>query len=341
MQTSFDSRWTVTSAKLGAVVWVIVAGLVFSHWAPFGIIELFFLLAPLVVVPLAFEVLDRQAGGMQPPTLGRVVRILQPFAAALAVSSFWFPAGIVAGALSSAWLAVGALTALTAVLDLFHPGWGSLDRMVLNVARVDLAIAGGWFVTSRLGIAPMGFAEPIVLLTGVHFHYSGFATALLAGMMLRLYQQQLRPPAVGAWIAASAVFVPFLLAAGFVFSPMLRMVFAVILAVTMLGFSSLQYSLAHDFRSPISRLLMRSAATLLIPGMLLVLIYAIGEYTRNYWLVIPQMAHLHGPLNGPGFVLLSLVAWVVEKPYRAQETLRPAGVMCCGTAYFSDARKAS
>ena len=46
--------------------------------------------------------------------------------------------------------------------------------------------------------------------------------------------------------------------------------------------------------------------------MLLVMVYAVGEYTGNYWLVIPQMAHLHGPLNGPGFVLLSLVAWVVE-----------------------------
>jgi len=341
MNTSFESRWTVTSAGLGAVVWVILAGLIFSHRAPLGIIELLFLLAPLVIVPLAFEVLDRQAGGMQPPTLGRVVRILQPFAAALAVASFWFPTGIIAGALSSAWLAVGALTAMMAVLDLFRPSWRSLDRMALNVARIDLAIAAGWFVTSRLGVAPMGFSEPIVLLTGVHFHYSGFATALLAGMMLRLYQQQLRSPAVGAWIAVSAVFVPFLLAAGFVFSSMLRMVFAVILGVTMLGFSSLQYSMARDFRSPISRLLMRSAATLLIPGMLLVLIYAIGEYTRNYWLVIPQMAHLHGPLNGPGFVLLSLAAWAIEKPHKAAKVLRPLGEVCCGTEYFSDARRAS
>ena len=341
MKTSFDSRWTVTSAKLGAVVWVIVAGLVFSHWAPFGIIELFFLLAPLVVVPLAFEVLDRQAGGMQPPTLGRVARILQPFASALTVVSFWFPVGTVAGTLSFGWLLVGALTAMMAVLDLFHPGWGSLDRMVLNVARVDLAIAAGWFVTSRLGVAPMGFSEPIVLLTGVHFHYSGFATAILAGVTLKASERQRRSAGRARAVVAAAVFVPFLLAMGFVFSPALKLICAVILAVTLLGFSLLQFSLASGFSSARARVLLRIAAGLLIPGMLLVVIYALGEYTGNYWLVVPQMAHLHGPLNGLGFVLLSLWAWAMEKPHGACQILRPPGELCCGTEYFSDARRAS
>ena len=342
MQRSFDarwtidSRWTMSSAKLGGVLWIAIAVLVFSGRAPFGVIELLFLLAPLVVVPLGFEVLDRHGDGLRPAALGRAVRLLQPLGATLAVASFWFPPGLVAGALSSAWLAVGALTALMAILDLFRPGWRALDRMVFNVARVDLAIAGCWFVTSRLGIAPIGFQEPIVLLTGVHFHYSGFATALLAGVTLKFCWQR-RQSSLAAWIVAAAVFIPFLLAAGFVFSPLLRMIFALILAVTLLGFSLLQITVAHDFRSALGRALLRIAAGLLIPGMLLVMVYAIGDYTGNYWLVIPQMAHLHGPLNGPGFVVLSLVAWVVEKSYRRHEVLRSVGEIFYGAAYFSDA----
>ena len=56
MQESFDSR---SSAKLGGILWVAIAVLVFSGRAPLGVIELLFLLAPLVVVPLGFEVLDR------------------------------------------------------------------------------------------------------------------------------------------------------------------------------------------------------------------------------------------------------------------------------------------
>jgi YndJ-like protein len=182
MQESFDSRWTRKSAMLGAVLWVAIAVLVLLGRAPLGVIELLFLLAPLVVVPLGFAVLDRHGGGPRPAALDRAVRLLQPLGALLAVASFWFPPGRFAGALSAGWPVIGALTALMAVLDLLRPGWRALDRMVFNVARVDLAIAGCWFVTSRLGVAPMGFQEPIVLLTGVHFHYSGFATALIAGV---------------------------------------------------------------------------------------------------------------------------------------------------------------
>jgi len=336
MQRSFDSRWTMSSAKLDGVLWVGIAVLVFSGRAPLGVIELLFLLAPLVVVPLGFEVLDRHGDGLRPAALGRTVLLLQPLAAILAMVSFWFPPGRFAGALSSAWLAVGALTALMALLDAFRPRRWSLERLVFNIARVDLAIAGGWFVTSRLGIAPMGFQEPIVLLTGVHFHYSGFATALLAGVTLRFCAQR-RKSSVAAWIVAAVVFVPFLLAAGFVFSPLLRMIFALMLAVTLLGFSLLQFSVARDFTSALGRALLRIAAGLLIPGMLLVMVYAIGEYTGKYWLVIPQMAHLHGPLNGPGFVLLSLVAWVVEKSFRTHEVLQSVAKICSGVAYFSDA----
>ena len=340
MSKPLGSPWTVVSAKLGAVVWAALAVLVFSHRSSMGAIELLFLLAPLVIVPLGFEVLDRH-GGMYPLTLGRVVRILQPFATALVVVSFWFPAGTVAGALSSAWLAVGALTALMAVLDLFRPGAWALDRLVINVARVDLAIAGGWFVSSRLGIAPMGFSEPIVLLTGVHFHYSGFATALLAAVTLKFCERRPKFSGIARPIAVAAVCVPFLLAAGFVFSPTLKLICALILAITLAGFSLLQFSLASGFEDLRARMLLRIAAGLLIPGMLLVAVYALGEYTGKYWLVIPQMAHLHGPLNGPGFITSSLLAWAIEKPYRAANVLRPVGEVCCGTTYFSDARRVS
>ena len=184
----------------------------------------------------------------------------------------------------------------------------------------------------------MGFQEPIVLLTGVHFHYSGFATALIGGVTLKFCAQR-RKSSLAAWILAAAVFVPFLLAAGFVFSPGLRMICALILAVTLLGFSLLQFSVARDFTSALGRALLRIAAGLLIPGMLLVIVYAIGEYTGKYWLATPQMAHLHGPLNGPGFVLLSLGAWVIEKAYRTHKVLRSVGEIFSGTAYFSDARR--
>jgi len=53
------------------------------------------------------------------------------------------------------------------------------------MARIDLAVGGAWLVASRLGMRPMGIQEPIVLLTAVHFHYAGFATATIAAATLR------------------------------------------------------------------------------------------------------------------------------------------------------------
>jgi hypothetical protein len=340
MDGSFDSRWTIASAKLGALLWAALAGLAGLGKAPLGVIELLFLLAPLVVVPLGFEVLAKDALGIRPQALGRLVRLLQPLAAILAVFSFWFPTGVVAGAVSSAWLVVAALVALMGVLDLSRPGWHALDRLVFSVARVDLAVAACWFVTSRLGLAPMGFQEPIVLLTGVHFHYSGFATALLAGVTLKVCAQRRPAPKLAPWIVMSAVFVPYLLAAGFVLSPVLRMVFAVLLAVTLLAFSLLQFSVARDFESRMARAILRLSAGLLTPGMLLVIVYAIGEHTGSYWMVIPQMARIHGPLNGPGFVLLSLVAWLVENSYRTHKVARSVPEID-SPAHFSHAGRTS
>ena len=47
----FDSRSAVTSAMVGAALWVVIAVLPLRGRVPLGVIELLFLLAPLVVVP--------------------------------------------------------------------------------------------------------------------------------------------------------------------------------------------------------------------------------------------------------------------------------------------------
>lgn len=336
MSADFDSRWTVASAKFGVIVWATIAGIVASRKAPLGTIELLFLLAPLVVVPLGFEVVHRHAADAQPQKLGRIVRILQPFAAGLAVVSFWFPTGALAGLFSSPWFVVCVLTALVAIFNLFRPGGRALNRFLFNVAGFDLAIAGCWLMVSRLGITPMHFSEPIVLLTAVHFHYSGFATALLAGVALKSYRRHQNRSGFARWVVAAAVVLPFLLAAGFVFSSALKLVAALLLAITLVGFSLLQIMAAGELRSTVARVLLRIGAALLIPGMLLVIVYSVGEYTGQYWLMIPQMAHTHGLLNGPGFVLLSLLGWVIEKGSRMKEASHLGAEIFSGTAYFSD-----
>src|SRR5687768_6689483 len=81
------------------MVWIACAAAAALGRGPWWIIELMFLLAPLVVVPLALVSLGPANGG-------RMVRVLQPLGAAATVASFLLPRGALAGALAAAWLIV-------------------------------------------------------------------------------------------------------------------------------------------------------------------------------------------------------------------------------------------
>jgi YndJ-like protein len=55
--------------------------------------------------------------------------------------------------------------------------------------------------------------------------------------------------------------------------------------------------------------LLRISALSLVAGMMLVGVYAVGEFTGRYWLLVPEMARFHGTANALGFALCGLLAW--------------------------------
>jgi hypothetical protein len=295
-----------TSAALGGIAWAALAAAAILRRAPLGILEMLFLLAPLVIVPLGIEVLAVINSRL---AAERFAAWLQPLGAACAVAAFWFPAGHRAAALAAGWGVVCGLIALSGLVGLARTGWRSLEGIALHLARLDLAVAAGWFVASRAGIAPMGFREPIVLLTGLHFHYIGFAGALLAGLTLRRFRAA--GPRVLPWTVAGLVFVPYVLAAGFVLSPSLKLVASLVLAGCGMVFAVEWLLLADGLRRAAHWLLTAAAASLLV-GMAMAVVYSLLEYFHRDGLAIPLMARFHGVANGPGFVLLGLLGWWVE-----------------------------
>lgn len=294
------------SAALGGAAWIALAVAAFLRRAPLGVLEILFLLAPLVVVPLGIDLLAAINSRLGAE---RLAAWLQPLGAACAVASFWLPAGRVAAALAAGWGVVCALIALSGLVGLARTGWRSLEGIAFHLSRLDLAVAAGWFVTSRAGISPMGFREPIVLLTGLHFHYIGFAGALLAGLTLRRFRAA--GPRVLPWTVAGLVFVPYLLAAGFVLSPALKLAAAVVLAGCGVVFA-IEWLLVADELHRAAHWLLTAAAASLLLGMAMAVIYSLLEFLHRDGLAIPLMARFHGLANGPGFVLLGLLAWWVE-----------------------------
>jgi hypothetical protein len=306
--------WTLASAGLGGMVWL-VAGAAFLRLAPAGIIEWLLLLGPLVIVPLGLEVLAQFEPPSDSPRLQRFTRIAQPFAALLAVASFWLPIGIPATALAAPWFAITGLVAIHGAMSLFHRFPRSLPAICFLIARFSLPVGGAWLLVSRAGLTLMGFAEPIVILTAVHFHFAGFATAAIVGATLR-YLNDSRG-GLPAWIRVAAGIVvvgPGLLAIGFTVSPAMQFFCAALLAVALLIFSIALFRAGREPHPRWAGALLIVSASVLWFGMVLVGIYATGEYLQEYWLLIPQMARWHGAANGIGFALCGLLAWSFARP---------------------------
>lgn len=246
-------------AVLGAVIWAGVAVLARIGVAPIGAIELMFLFAPLVIVPLGME-LARIIGSDTPLT--RFARRVQPFAAAFAVVALWLPPGRPAGGLACAWMVVSLLMTIAAIIDLSSLArsrpdsstHSTMQRITVAVAQVDLSVGGAWFVASRLGLRPMRIQEPIGLLTAVHFHYAGFATAMIAAAMLQFAAQRQEYRQLG-WLIPIVVGMPFVVAAGFVISPQLKLGAAAVFSAAVAGLAVVFRSCAKRLESGTARLL--------------------------------------------------------------------------------------
>ncbi|MGA9981111.1 MAG: YndJ family transporter, partial [Candidatus Sulfotelmatobacter sp.] len=213
-----------------------------------------------------------------------------------------------------------------------------LARIAGCVACVDLAVGGAWLVASRLGWRPMGIQEPIGLLTAVHFHFAGFATAMIAGATLRFAEARFAGRDVlMRWLRGVVVLVlgmPFLVAAGFVISPGLKMVAAMAFSASVAGLAGFVWMCAQNpdvsqrtremghaarVEDGTARGLLRVAAGAVFVGMALSGIYAVADFVKSEWLPIPRMASTHGVLNALGFCLLGLLGWLVEGSARTTE----------------------
>jgi len=312
--------------------------------ARIGAIELLFLFAPLVIVPLGME-LGRVLGVRSP--LAQSARRLQPLGAALAVVAMWLPVGTFAGFAACGWMVVCGVAAADGMAGVARILWrrrtgespvSALPDVALCVARIDLAVGGAWLVASRLGWRPMGIQEPIGLLTAVHFHFAGFATATIAAATLVFAEKHsfglqskpsllaaqnaarngapgLRGTQIGLWLRRVVMMVlvlPFFVAAGFVTAPVLKMMAAALFSASVAALAVLVRAFGRRAQDATARVLLQIAAGAVFAGMVLAGVYVVSDFLGSDAITIPQMARTHGLLNAVGFCLPGLLGWLVE-----------------------------
>jgi YndJ-like protein len=289
---------------LGATVWTALALWSFAPRVHLGIIEVLLLLGPWVVVPLGADLV----GGVG-TSRGGVVRDAVLFIAAFVTTvSFSLDNRTVAACFAASWLLVCAVFAGDGLRRFVVAGTKSFSQFCFAVGEGYLLVAGAWLVASRAGLEVLAFHEPIVLLTAVHFHFAGFASAVLAGLVDERFQASKWKTLLRAALLA-VVCGPAVLGVAFLLGPQVKLVAALLIALGQIGLASGMARVGLAAKSTSGRWLLFVASASVAAGMILAALWAVGEYPLEAFVNIRQMAEFHGLLNALGYVLCGLLGW--------------------------------
>jgi hypothetical protein len=296
------------SILLGSAVWLALAMASFAPRVRVGIIEVLFLLGPWIVVPLGAD-LVRGAGVSKSSAVRDCVLFT---AASFTTVSFFLDNRTAATWFASAWLLVCAGFAGDGLRRFVNAGKRSFTQFCFSMGEGYLLVAGAWLVASRAGLQLLAFREPIVLLTAVHFHFAGFASAVLAGLAYRRFRGSKWKAALQPALLA-VVCGPAILGLAFLLGPKVKLAAALLIALGQFGLAGGMVRAGIAAKNPGGRWLLFVAGGSVAAGMILVVVWAIGEYPLQAFVNIRQMAEFHGVLNAVGFVVCGLLGWSVAK----------------------------
>ncbi|OEJ43547.1 hypothetical protein AR457_05005 [Streptomyces agglomeratus] len=262
------------------------------------LVNLIVMLGMLVIVPMGLRLFGS-------PGLTRIRR-LWPLLAAPGAVALWLPRGPAATALAAVYAAGTLALALHAPARLARTR--SLDPAEIAVltALATPSVAGLALVAERSGHELFGFDLEILALTVPHFHYAGFAAALVAGLVCRMTAN--RP--AGRFAALSVPLGTLLVLAGYFVDDWAELAGAVVLTAGMWAVALLTWQDVRDDRQDrTTRTLLAVSAAVLVATMLLALSWALGEATGLPHPGLTWMAATHGLGNALGFALCAVLAW--------------------------------
>lgn len=261
------------------------------------LVNVIVMLGMLLVVPAGLRLTGL-------PELDRIRRLWPLFAVPGAVA-LWLPRGPTATASALCYALGTVLLALYGARRAVRGRDLSPAGVALLTALVTPAVAALALVAERWGHELFGFELEILALTVPHFHFAGFAAALVAGLVCRVDEG----PA-GRFAALSVPLGTLLVLVGYFIGDWAELAGAVVLTAGMWTVGLLTWRLGREEgRDRTTRLLLLSSAAVLVATMLLALSWAVGEATGLPHPTLTWMAATHGLGNALGFALCSLLAW--------------------------------
>ncbi|WP_256106626.1 YndJ family protein [Streptomyces sp. ODS05-4] len=281
------------------------------------LVNLIVALGMLVVVPLGLGLLDEAEF--------RTARRLWPCFAAPGAVCLWLPRSALATTLAALYAVGAALLVGHAAARLRRSGRAALAPagVAALTALVSPAVAASALVAERAGHPLFGFSPEILALTVPHFHFAGFAAALVAGLVYRTAD---RPAA--RFAAYSVPSGTLLVLAGYFTDDWAELLGALVLTAGMTAVAALTWrDVRVTGRDRVTRALLAVAAVVLPVTMALALSWALGQATGLPHPSLAWMAATHGLGNAVGFALCSLLAWRrLHAPARARTGPAPLPV---------------
>jgi hypothetical protein len=266
-------------------------------WPGQRLVGLLVCIGLLVVLPLGLRLVDG-------PGVDRVRRVWYAGAVPAAIS-IWLPRGWAAAAMATCYLCVtAALLAYGLRLPLRRL---PRPREIAVATAVTAPTVGGCaLLAERAGHRLFGFDLDILALTVAHFHYAGFAAALVAGLVCRLTQDGPagRTAALSVPAGTATVF------AGFFTGDWVELAGAIVLTAGMWLVGWLTWRQARTAGPDrATRALLMTSALVLGATMLLALDWALGEATGLPHPPMSWMVASHGLANALGFAVCGMIGW--------------------------------
>ncbi|MFE1872718.1 YndJ family protein [Streptomyces sp. NPDC059496] len=259
-------------------------------------------LGMLYVVPAGLRLID-------PARLLRTAR-LWPLAAAPGALCLWLPRGTPATALAALYAAACLALAARAPVRLLRARPLTPPAIAVATALVSPSIAATALVAERAGYRLFGFDLDILALTVPHFHFAGFAAALVAGLVCRAVGGRAGTGGLARWAAYSVPAGTLLVLLGYFVDDWAELLGAVVLTGGMWAVALLTWREVRPAGADrTTRTLLATSAAVLVATMLLALWWAVGEATGITHPTLTWMAATHGLGNALGFALCSVLAW--------------------------------
>jgi len=261
------------------------------------LVKLLVMVGMLVIVPIGLGLLGDPAA--------LLARRAWPVGAAAGAVSLWLARGPVATTFATVYAMAAAVLCAYALGRPARPRREWPTEIAVLTALISPAVAAAALVAERAGYPLFGFEPAVLTLTVAHFHFAGFAAALIAGLQTHI------APGRAAELAALTVPAGTLLVlTGYFTGEFVELAGALVLTAGMwtVGWLTWRYARAPGLDRVTGALLAGSAAVL-VASMVLAVSWALGEATGLPHPSLAWMAATHAVANALGFALCAMVGW--------------------------------